>query len=999
MVAATAQVLCKNFQKDPTGCLPESVVLHVSSEGVILIDAETSFTVQLYQWAQITDYSAGGDSFSFEVSASLVFEFDCANSRPLEDLFLEHDTDNARCYRWHDPTGGLPEDLDFGVDSAGLTITDPTQPGVVLCSFSWLMIPEGECWGKSRSDGEEMDLFGFKATGLPFVVECDSFNVLTDLFASGRTADPSKEKERKKKKKERKKRKKEAAKKPKEPKQKKAGTGRKSSSANAVGGSTTCVPCNIVQDPTAILDQEMLIELGKFGIKFTETESKVVKLLYQWAQLSTFQKQTAEGFTFTVDVGFPAVPHKFDIQVASASLADAIEQLFRANHQNMIQCYKSVDPTGGALPDELCLQGTLTGVSLIDPSQGHTQLFIFTWADVSSCEVIRGGSSGGGRDSMDKFAFVTPEGGAGAGGTGQWRFELQCEDASVLDAMFTRRGESVSTGRERTRKEHMARSAAGSVGGGENSRKSTRSIEGGGAGAERKPRKAKETTPPPPPTASPAPAPAPALDNATVSAPSKGAVKPSPPPPSASTAAPAPAKGASPPKGKPERISKLKDAQTREGAADPVHTLKVGPNGERDLVIRIVTWNLGNAAPKLDEVVDYFLDVSGEDEGDGIKHPVDILAIGCQECAYTVKEGEFAGQEQAEHMDNLIEIAMRAHSIGDANDYCMVATRVLWEMRIYVLARKEHASHITDVETAMEATGFAHLLGNKGGLSVKIVAYDTSLAFLSCHLAAHQGKTKDRNGNLYEILGQGGCRMGQQKLEIVNQFHHIFWFGDLNYRIDIPEEKYIEFLPHGLGELDDDMSDKAMAHAKVTGLIEKQMWDALYAHDQLQKVISGKVAMSFFEEGKLIFRPTFKVRRQKGIEYLDQRIPAYCDRVLWRSLPPVKDDLEIHAYSSLEQLSTSDHKAVFATFRIKARPRPVPRVPPWLLTLQSTAGGGDILPGCCFLVFEEIKGGRCAESLPATACNLTRHPASHTLAVVILTHSLVSLHHRQQASS
>jgi hypothetical protein len=72
------------------------------------------------------------------------------------------------------------------------------------------------------------------------------------------------------------------------------------------------------------------------------------------------------------------------------------------------------------------------------------------------------------------------------------------------------------------------------------------------------------------------------------------------------------------------------------------------------------------------------------------------------------------------------------------------------------------------------------------------------------------------------------------------------------------------------------------------------MWDALYAHDQLAKEIHEERAMSFFEEGKLIFRPTFKVRRQKGIEYLDQRIPAYCDRVLWRSLPAVKDDLEIH---------------------------------------------------------------------------------------------------------
>ena len=30
----------------------------------------------------------------------------------------------------------------------------------------------------------------------------------------------------------------------------------------------------------------------------------------------------------------------------------------------------------------------------------------------------------------------------------------------------------------------------------------------------------------------------------------------------------------------------------------------------------------------------------------------------------------------------------------------------------------------------------------------------------------------------------GNIRVNDQKLDILNQFHHVFWLGDLNYRLD-----------------------------------------------------------------------------------------------------------------------------------------------------------------------------------------------------------------------
>jgi hypothetical protein len=47
-----------------------------------------------------------------------------------------------------------------------------------------------------------------------------------------------------------------------------------------------------------------------------------------------------------------------------------------------------------------------------------------------------------------------------------------------------------------------------------------------------------------------------------------------------------------------------------------------------------------------------------------------------------------------------------------------------------------------------------------------------------------------------------------------------------------------------------------------------------------------------------------------GTTYVDKRIPSYCDRILWRSLPGAAGDLSIKKLTSIPTISTSDHKPV-----------------------------------------------------------------------------------------
>eukprot|EP00056_Hartaetosiga_gracilis_P009285 m.132851 g.132851 ORF g.132851 m.132851 type:complete len:229 (+) comp13094_c1_seq2:671-1357(+) len=74
-----------------------------------------------------------------------------------------------------------------------------------------------------------------------------------------------------------------------------------------------------------------------------------------------------------------------------------------------------------------------------------------------------------------------------------------------------------------------------------------------------------------------------------------------------------------------------------------------------------------------------------------------------------------------------------------------------------------------------------------------------------------------------------------------------------------------------------------------------------------------------FKEGDMSFHPTFKVLREKELKYLEQRVPAYCDRILWKSMPNVANDVVQQNLEPLTWVGTSDHKPVRGNFTIKIK--------------------------------------------------------------------------------
>ena len=225
---------------------------------------------------------------------------------------------------------------------------------------------------------------------------------------------------------------------------------------------------------------------------------------------------------------------------------------------------------------------------------------------------------------------------------------------------------------------------------------------------------------------------------------------------------------------------------------------------------------------------------------------------------------------------------------------------------------------ISGVQAASAATGGpGGILGNKGGLVVKLNFGGTSLAFVSCHLAAHAPKLEKRNENCQEILEETTSQIGCKHLDVVSQFDHVFWMGDLNYRTDLNAAAALA--SPGTAP---PYPEETAHHAAVLKLIEASDWEGLLAADQLGMCQQRGEAFVGFAEGRARFRPTFKVLRSPEVEYKDQRIPSYRDRVLWKSMPPLRAHLQQTSLTTLPGVSTSDHKPVRAPRQRRTRVTP-----------------------------------------------------------------------------
>uniref|UniRef100_A0A7N6B0X3 Inositol polyphosphate-related phosphatase domain-containing protein n=1 Tax=Anabas testudineus TaxID=64144 RepID=A0A7N6B0X3_ANATE len=313
--------------------------------------------------------------------------------------------------------------------------------------------------------------------------------------------------------------------------------------------------------------------------------------------------------------------------------------------------------------------------------------------------------------------------------------------------------------------------------------------------------------------------------------------------------------------------------------------------------VHIITWNVGSATPP-----DDMTSLLGLNVGDG---NTDMYIIGLQEVNSMINKR----LKDVLFTDQWSEVCMeRLSPFG----YVLVTSQRMQGLLLLVFAKYFHLPFLRGVQTETTRTGLGGYWGNKGGVSARMSVFGHTICFLNCHLPAHMENSEQRMEDFESILQQQQFE-GQAATGVLDH-DVVFWFGDLNFRID-----------------DLDMQ-------VVKSAIDNNKFSIMWEKDQLNLAKDSETVLEGFQEGPLKFPPTYKF--DIGTNTYDtsgkKRKPAWTDRILWRlratapagaavdagkrsSISGLTSGTKVtqHSYRSHMEYIVSDHKPVSSIFTLQ----------------------------------------------------------------------------------
>lgn len=359
----------------------------------------------------------------------------------------------------------------------------------------------------------------------------------------------------------------------------------------------------------------------------------------------------------------------------------------------------------------------------------------------------------------------------------------------------------------------------------------------------------------------------------------------------------------------------------------------------QDCVVFVGTWNVNGKPPQ--ESLDPWLLPSNPSE-----RMADLYAVGFQELDLSANALLLNDTSRSTLWEEAIYRSLNSRG----QRYSLISSRQLVGMLLCVFVREELRPHVGNAASVAEGVGIMGMMGNKGGVGVRIRFFDSTLCFVNSHLSAHQENIERRNQDWRDITrrlqfppipinyagldqrllspkpiedgfptttaslsssassttssvsssapssspsARGGPSTSDESSGILDH-EHCFWLGDLNYRIDLPDWQCRQF-------------------------VAAQNWAALRARDQLIDQMSKKATFEGWTEGLPSFAPTYKY--DLGCNNYDssekRRVPAWCDRILWRTKSDVRHINQV-AFRRHELL-TSDHRPVSSVFVVSLK--------------------------------------------------------------------------------
>lgn len=270
----------------------------------------------------------------------------------------------------------------------------------------------------------------------------------------------------------------------------------------------------------------------------------------------------------------------------------------------------------------------------------------------------------------------------------------------------------------------------------------------------------------------------------------------------------------------------------------------------------------------------------------GEKFKPDIVVLGLQE-VIELSAGSIlnADYSKGSFWENMVSSCLNQYN----DKYILLRVEQVSSMLILFFVKSEKAKYIKQVEGASKKTGFGGMAGNKGGVAIRFKFDKSSFCFVNMHLSAGVNNTDDRRSD-YENIQRG---ILFSRSNTINNHDSIFWLGDTNYRLNLPNEEV-----------------RNQLNGRTEGYISR-----LLHYDQLIQEMKGGRIFKGFTEPEIKFRPTYKF--DNGTDRYDSsekaRTPSWTDRIVYKG-----QNIQPLAYSDVS-ITASDHRPVFGAYKAKVK--------------------------------------------------------------------------------
>ncbi|AMD19697.1 HCL454Wp [Eremothecium sinecaudum] len=266
----------------------------------------------------------------------------------------------------------------------------------------------------------------------------------------------------------------------------------------------------------------------------------------------------------------------------------------------------------------------------------------------------------------------------------------------------------------------------------------------------------------------------------------------------------------------------------------------------------------------------------------GDKYLPDVVVLGMQE-VIELNAGSILNADYSK--STFWQQLVNKHLNQYEEKYLLLRAEQMSSLLILFFVKSSNVQHIKRVEGGSKKTGFGGITGNKGAVAIRFEYGDTSFCFVNCHLAAGISNVEERRSD-YESITKGINFTRSKKIP-----HHdsIFWLGDLNYRVTLPNDE-----------------TRKRLSAKKAGYIED-----LLNFDQLTQEMNSGMSFKGFMEPSIQFCPTYKY--DHGTNRYDSsekaRTPSWTDRIIYKG-----KNIQPMAYGDVA-LCLSDHRPVYSAYK------------------------------------------------------------------------------------